>query len=216
MYRWDKPLAPRLETAYYEYMARTVLAELFSERYSELKREDKPDLQDIQKNLGVEVTRALERNFGEIYGLLPKVYYGEDEMQQKATNRIIELGGRFSEDEFRILSWPTGHDNFNAIYCEFEKKLKKINAKGYVKFKNYELFIHSDILADSSMLEHALCELIEKQSNCKEKFELVYVYVPEALYTLDLSKNKFCSTKLETMWQTEATISARERAESNG
>lgn len=216
MNRWDKPLAPRLRKAYHEYMALIVLKEIFSDTYGELKRVDKPDLQDNQKKIGVEVTRALEGNYGEIDGLLTEAFYCKGQAQQEATNRISKLGGRFSDDEFRVFSWPTGHDNFKVIYYEFEKKLKKLNDKGYLQLDHNELFVHSDILADNLMLEQALHEMIKKQSNYKEEFEKVYVYVPGALYKLDFYKRNYCNMKLEPVLQSEWAIAARERAESNG
>ena len=41
---------------YLEYYARCVLANFFPDKYSHLELKDKPDLQDLEESIGVEVT----------------------------------------------------------------------------------------------------------------------------------------------------------------
>jgi len=213
MGEWEMPLNSHLGTAYFEYTALIVLVELFPEKYGELIRKDKPDLQDADKSLGVEVTRAIEGNYGEIEGLTSEAFYGNEAYKAKATRQIEKLGGSF--DEFGML-WPTGHDNFDAIYREFDRKLQKLNSGNYAQICHNELFIHSDIYAIDSMLKQALKLMIEKQRDFSIKFELIYVFVPGAIYILDLRNESYKTKKLDTTWQSKKACKARERAECNG
>lgn len=54
----DKPLPPHTKLDYYECYAKIVLEDLFPVFISELLLKDKPDLQDIRSQVGIEVTIA--------------------------------------------------------------------------------------------------------------------------------------------------------------
>ena len=55
-----KPLPEHTKLDYYECYAKIILEALFSDRYETLSLADKPDLQNLKKDIGIEVTTAVD------------------------------------------------------------------------------------------------------------------------------------------------------------
>lgn len=56
----DKPLPNHPKIDYYESLAKVVLEKLLPDEFEKLEIKDKPDLQNTKKNIGIEVTRAID------------------------------------------------------------------------------------------------------------------------------------------------------------
>ena len=55
-------LSPKFDTCFFERYAMVSLAMLLGEPYAHLINRDRPDLQDEEGGLGIEVTRAIREN----------------------------------------------------------------------------------------------------------------------------------------------------------
>jgi hypothetical protein len=55
-------LNPKFDTCFFERYAMVTLATLLGEPYAHLVNRDRPDLQDEEGGLGIEVTRAIREN----------------------------------------------------------------------------------------------------------------------------------------------------------
>ena len=87
----DRPLPGHTKLDYYECYAKIVLEEFFS--YNNLLLDDKPDLQDIQNSIGIEVTTAEEPKMLEAENLYLKLIYAdEDTIREKCINRMGQIG----------------------------------------------------------------------------------------------------------------------------
>ena len=52
-------LTPKFDTCFFERYAMVSLATLLGEHYAHLVNRDRPDLQDEEQSIGIEVTRAI-------------------------------------------------------------------------------------------------------------------------------------------------------------
>ena len=114
----NKPLPSHTKFNYYECYAKIVLEEFFG--YN-LSLDDKPDLQDIQNNIGIEVTIAEKSETLEAERLYSTLFYVDEHTREKNIKRIEQCGSKYKDG---ILS-SSGTDDFNlineAINCKREK-----------------------------------------------------------------------------------------------
>lgn len=194
----DKPLPEHTKINIMECIAQIVLNEMFPNIFDGLIMDDRPDLQDDLKSIGVEVTEANNQAQKRNEALYVKIMSGEIRNKEKAIEIINEsyrpqkfFDGQnwvFEPDRFNdgILVGLPDSDSFKRIINAFCIKLEKLNDGTYKALNKYFLFVHSNIFADENMIRVAIEEMDKIQSSLKRKFDAVYVYVPEYLYICDL------------------------------
>lgn len=73
-------------------------------------------------------------------------------LKERLTERIEQVGAE-------VFDWglfgPSGKDSFGLVIEAYKEKLGKLNGGGYRPFAHNHLFIRSDVLADTVMLEEA-------------------------------------------------------------
>ena len=76
---------------------------------------------------------------------------------KRMTQRIEQVGAE-------VFDWglfgPSGKDSFGLVIEAYKEKLGKLNGGGYRPFAHNHLFIRSDVLADTVMLEEALAAIV--------------------------------------------------------
>lgn len=200
-----KPLSEHIKPDYYECYAKIVLEEMFPDQFYELVILDRPDLQNDQLNVGIEVTSSINPKQKESESLYVKWCDQSNERQKKTERQIRKCGARLNNG---ILSGIPSHNEFDRIYVTVKDKLGKIGK--YKPFEKQYLFIFSDIYATSNMLEkifeeiHHICYLESL------KFDNIYILVPGALYVLDFIKNITFIKLINSDMQYVQACSARE------
>ena len=169
----------------YEIYAKHILEALYGKRYGTLLLRDKPDLQTVDGESGIEVMsvngEAFERLVAEIAMRQP---------YQAPTDRILKLcaecGIEYSEWQTFVIS-PLPAAGFVE---PFKRKLKKLNA-GYKFLGHYDLFLYSDrhTLSDYELepLLEALCE--ENQAPVTSHY--VYIDAAGRLACFDLAHRTY-------------------------
>lgn len=194
----------------WEVYAHLVLQYINPDIYANLQYQDKPDLQDTDSDLGVEVTQAIARENIEAEALYAKLLNEREKKTQKRHIERIEMLGA------EVFDWglfgPKGTNDFNLIMTAFEDKTSKLNSGNYKHFNHNHLFIRSDILADQTMLEKALSEFLCRKTNEKQ-FERVVVSVPHHNYVFDLLNKYYDDFFFPTDIQFEIATRAREIVE---
>ncbi len=184
---------------YEEQLALIVLAGLFPEEFGGLTRADMPDLQDPARQLGVEVVGAVDIADRELLGVI-----GDPRRRAPFAARLKKQRVIMSEGKYKVLLWPRREDSFALILRAFYHKVKKLNAGHYTPMAHNVLFVYSEILADLPALRTANDAMRELQRSYDTDFESVFVYVPGALYLLDLltGENRILpiDTKAQTAW----------------
>ena len=110
-----------------EYEALAVLKFSFPDFFSDLHKDEAPDLQDPGGVLGVEVTWGGSPNDEKINGESKRYYHAKTNAErEKALKKIRENGGDI--DEYSI-SFPPSNANKDMNYVSnvFRKKLTKVN-----------------------------------------------------------------------------------------
>lgn len=216
----NKPLLGHTKVDYYECLAKLILEKLFLNEFGSLEILDKPDLQDDKNSIGVEVTRAIDKEQEKKESLYAKI---ESRKRQNGDGTIEKINNSYKSrsvyvngEEIRepnryndgILVGIPDSDDFNRIFERFSDKIKKLNDDGYKKYiKNY-LFVYSDILANQQMINQAISKMNTIQSKYKLWFQKVFVNVPHYIYILNLESKKGESMDIKSV-QVELAERAR-------
>ena len=217
----NKPLPEHTGLDYHECLAKIVLEAIFPSHFMDLELKDKPDLQNTGKQIGVEVTRAINPTQERNEKLFTKIGYGQIRNKEKAIETInssykprsIVINGlEIREPERYCNGMLVGiheRDSFDLIFEAFEQKIYKLNKGGYRAFLHNNLFVHSDILANQDMIDEVIIQMNAFQAKYERKFQQIFVYVPCYLYLLNLM-DKTGGIKFIKENQYDWSIQARE------
>ena len=204
----DKPLPPHTKLSFYECYAKIILEDLFPSLFSELLLKDKPDLQDIQKQIGIEVTIAETSKTMEAQKLYSTLHDVDDATQSKNIERIQQCGAICRGG---ILFGPNGSDDFTLINHMIDSKVEKLQKGGYGELNEYHLFIFSSIWASESMLKDELTHLERRKT--ADYFKKIYIVIPGELLCFDLTKNTYEVFDIDTNRQFDLATRARQMVE---
>lgn len=204
----NKPLLLHTKLNYYECYAKIVLEDLFPSFFSELLLKDKPDLQDIQTQIGVEVTIAKTPKTMEAERMYSTLHNVDDVTQSRNIERMEQCGATYKGG---ILFGPNGSDAFTLINCAIDGKIGKLQKGGYDGLSEYHLFIFSSILASETMLKDELEYL--KQREIADYFKKIYIQIPEELIYFNLTKGICDVFNVDTSKQLDWAIKARQMVE---
>lgn len=169
----NKPLPSNTIYKWHECFAKVMLEFALPNDFNNLKIKDKPDLQNIELNLGIEVTTAENKKDLEMERLYTYLEYDLIRDKQKVKNKIEHLGGSISNG---ILVHPVRYRDLDSIKNSILEKLNKLNGNGYQIFEHNYIFItESDMILENECAG-LLDEYIELQNNFRIKFEKVYIY----------------------------------------
>lgn len=200
----NKPLPSHTKFNYYECYAKIVLEEFFG--YN-LSLDDKPDLQDIQNNIGIEVTIAEKSETSEAERLYSTLFYVDKHTREKNIKRIEQCGSKYKDG----ILLSSGTDDFNLINEAINCKREKLKSAGYKKLNQYQLFIFSSIYAIDSMLQDELQFLLMKKIDTF--FSKIYVLVPEEIYYFNLKEKSYKIFNIDNEKQFDWAMKARQMVE---
>lgn len=204
------PLPDNTKADYHECLAKIILETLFEDEFKNLGIDcERPDLQNEEMSIGVEVTISENTKQKEAEGLYSKVVYGLARNTQNAIKRIEKLGAKYEKG---LLTEIPDSDNFNRILISFKNKLENMKKENYHVFKKNYLLIHSSIYATSEMINNAIIAMCEMQENEKYLFQKVYIVVPYFLYVCDLTCKSSYTIDIKDL-QYDFAISARKMVE---
>ena len=169
-------------TSPYEIYAKCILEALYGDRYGTLLLRDRPDLQSVDGESGIEVTsvngEAFERLVTEI--AMSKPY-------QVPSDRILDLCAKCG---IEYHSWQTYVINPLPAAGFIEPFRKKLNV-GYAFLGHYDLFLYSDrhTLADYE-LEPLLASLCD-ENKAPISYHYVYIDADGKLACFDLAHGTF-------------------------
>ena len=191
---------------YFELFALKILKEYQNVEIEKLIHDEKPDWQDINNSIGIEITRnSIGTQFWSELEKVKKPILDKD--IEKFNKRFRKNGGRvipieqariifndkykkdsfrFNEKYFSII--PVYNDDFSEINRSLKEKLKKLN-EIYKEMNDNRLFIFSPIYANKEMIENELQNIINTQNDKKRKFNIVYVCLLHELLVFNLNEN---------------------------
>ena len=196
----NRPLPAHTKYKYEECFAKIILEHLFPQRYIDLKIEDRPDLQDLKRQIGVEVTSAVPPEDREACSLWTSTVYMDNGPQKiRKIDRLAQLGVHYTGG---VQVWPSKSYQTDSLEKSpywtliqtFDGKIQKLNQGHYVELRQYDLFVHSELFIWPQESELQLARLLQEmilRNDCGKHFTNVYLLGICALYKWRLEDNRY-------------------------
>ena len=199
-----QPLYSHTKFDYWECYAKIVLEDLLSDKFCDLILADKPDLQDKNGGVGIEVTRAENPKQIEAERLYSGLYYKAGKYRARDIERIEQLGAKVC---FGFMWGIKGTDSFERINTSIDAKCKTLSKGEYQDFKEYHLFLFSSIYAVDDMLKEELKHLV--LNDIGKFYRIIYILVPGGMYCFDLDSETYKTFDIDSKKQFEHATNAR-------
>jgi len=192
-------LTPKFDTCFFERYAMVSLAALMGDHYAHLVNRDRPDLQDEQRGIGIEVTRAIRENKNVANALVNEMA-GKDVVevnpadlrQIKQSGYAYGLGdgtliGR-NEYEYWSLALP--------LKRILEIKMDKVNNGFYGDFQEFDLFVFTKEDLDAEQIEQTIAFMMERQAQQTLYYSRLFVSQIQTMFVCDLTLGQFVELKI--------------------
>lgn len=175
------------------------LATLLGEHYAHLVNRDRPDLQDEEQGIGIEVTRAIRENknvanalVNEMAGEDVKEVNAEDLLHINQSGYAYGLGdgsiiGR-NEYEYWSLALP--------LKRILEIKMNKVNDGFYGDFHEFGLFVFTKEDLDLDQIKQTIAFMMEKQAYQNRLYSRLFISQIQSLFDCDLETGRYRKIKI--------------------
>ncbi len=182
-------LTPKFDTCFFERYAMVSLATLLGEHYAHLVNRDRPDLQDEEPSIGIEVTRAIRENKNVANALVNEMA-GEDikEVNAEDLRHINQSGYAYglgdgtlvgrNEYEFWSLALP--------LKRILEIKMNKVNDGFYGDFDEFGLFVFTKEDLDLDQVKQTIAFMMGKQAYQNRLYSRLFLSQIQTLFDCDL------------------------------
>ena len=182
----------KFDTCFFERYAQLTLERILGDKYASLVNRDRPDLQNEDGSLGIEVTRAMEPDRHNANQLLKELAGMQISQEQREDmQRIIDSGYGYGlpglnymgalEQEYWSLAQP--------LQRILTSKIKKVASGFYGEFKEYGLFVFCRDLLNMEQVEQAVSFTLLLQDNLDIRFNTLYLSQTDTLYVCRLTDN---------------------------
>ena len=192
-------LEPKFDTCFFERYAMVSLATLLGEHYAHLVNRDRPDLQDEEQSIGIEVTRAIRENKNVANALVNEMA-GEDikEVNAEDLRHINQSGYAYglgdgsiigrNEYEFWSLALP--------LKRILEIKMDKVNNGFYGDFDEFGLFVFTKEDLDLDQIKQTIAFMKEKQAYQNRLYSRLFISQIQAMFDCDLETGQYKKYKV--------------------
>ena len=192
-------LNPKFDTCFFERYAMVSLATLLGEHYAHLVNRDRPDLQDEDLGIGIEVTRAIRENKNVANALVNEMA-GEDikEVNAEDLQHINQSGYAYglgdgsiigrNEYEFWSLALP--------LKRILEIKMNKVNDGFYGDFDEFGLFVFTKEDLDIDQIKQTIAFMMEKQAYQNRLYSRLFLSQIQTLFDCDLETGRYRKIKI--------------------
>ena len=192
-------LEPKFDTCFFERYAMVSLATLLGEHYAHLVNRDRPDLQDEEQSIGIEVTRAIRENKNVANALVNEMA-GEDikEVNAEDLRHINQSGYAYglgdgsiigrNEYEFWSLALP--------LKRILEIKMDKVNNGFYGDFEEFGLFVFTKEDLDLDQIKQTIAFMREKQAYQNRLYSRLFISQIQAMFDCDLETGQYKKYKV--------------------
>ncbi|MDR2921423.1 MAG: hypothetical protein LBV72_18915 [Tannerella sp.] len=184
---------PKFDTTFFERYAKISLTELVDNRFCLLQNRDRPDLQDDQNSVGIEVTRAIRECKEVAHALINKI----------AGRPIMDVS---DEDWMDMTTYGYGYGLSDNIVGKIEydywatampmkrildNKIHKVTDGFYGNFKTFGLYIFSKENLDNDKVQQTIRYAMDLQKNKKTKYTSMYISQIHEMFVCDLNNASF-------------------------
>lgn len=181
----------KFDTCFFERYAQVTLETLLGDDYADLVNEDRPDLQKLDRSLGIEVTRAMEPSKNTAQAMLKEMAGLDVKAEDREeVDQIIRSGYGYGLQEGKYVGyleyeyWRLAQPLRRII----ESKVSKVGSGFYGNFEEYGLYIFckDDLKHDEVILTMEYTS--DLQRNLDIKYSKMYLSLIDKLYVCDLTQ----------------------------
>lgn len=184
---------PKFDTTFFERYAKISLTELVDNRFCQLVNRDRPDLQDNQNSVGIEVTRAIRESKEVAHALINKI----------AGSPIMDVS---NEDWNDMNTYGYGYGLSDHLVGQIEydywatampmkrildNKIHKVADGFYGDFKIFGLYIFSKENLDNNNVKQTIRYAMDLQKENKIKYTSMYISQIHEMFVCDLNNASF-------------------------
>ncbi len=192
-------LNPKFDTCFFERYAMASLATLLGEHYAHLVNRDRPDLQDEQDGIGIEVTRAIPEN-KHVANALVNEMAGKEvvEVNRDVLRQINQSGYAYGLGDGTII----GRNEYEywslalPLKRILEVKMDKVNNGFYGDFREFDLFVFTKEDLDLDQIKQTIAFMQEKQAFQNRLYSRLFVSQIQALFDCDLETGHYRKIKV--------------------
>ena len=192
-------LDPKFDTCFFERYAMVSLATLLGEHYAHLVNRDRPDLQDEEQGIGIEVTRAIRENKNVANALVNEMA-GEDIKEVNAEDlcHISQSGYAYGLGDGSII----GRNEYEywslalPLKRILEIKMNKVNDGFYGDFDEFGLFVFTKEDLDIDQIKQTIAFMREKQAYQNRLYSRLFLSQIQTLFDCDLETGRYRKLKI--------------------
>ena len=192
-------LNPKFDTCFFERYAMVSLATLLGEHYAHLVNRDRPDLQDEEQGIGIEVTRAIRENKNVANALVNEMA-GEDVKEVNAQDllHINQSGYAYGLGDGSII----GRNEYEywslalPLKRILEIKMNKVNDGFYGDFHEFGLFVFTKEDLDLDQIKQTIAFMMEKQAYQNRLYSRLFLSQIQTLFDCDLESGRYRKIKI--------------------
>ncbi|MBR4468248.1 MAG: hypothetical protein IKS53_02325 [Bacteroidales bacterium] len=192
-------LNPKFDTCFFERYAMVSLATLLGEHYAHLVNRDRPDLQDEEQGIGIEVTRAIHENKNVANALVNEMA-GEDVKEVNAADlrHINQSGYAYGLGDGSII----GRNEYEywslalPLKRILEIKMNKVNDGFYGDFHEFGLFVFTKEDLDLDQIKQTMAFMMEKQAYQNRLYSRLFISQIQTMFDCDLETGRYRKIKI--------------------
>ena len=180
---------PKYDTYFFERYARASLINLVDNCFTGLKNCDRPDLQDIERGVGIEVTRAIREN----------KYVANALINEIVGRKVVEVS---ENDWIDMTKYGYGYgihdDLIGKVEYDYwaaalplkriiENKVRKVSNGFYGDFPVYGLYIFSKENLSDEMVKSTISYTVELQEPNERKYRYMYISQIKEMFVCNLN-----------------------------
>ena len=186
-------MTPKFDTCFFERYAMYSLKALLGERYAHLVNTDRPDLQDEEHGIGIEVTRAITEDKNVANSLINEMAGRPVKEVDEDLLKIQESGYSYGLD----LNYSVGSNEYNywalALPMKriLESKLWKVNNGFYGSFDEFGLYVFTkyDLVADE--VNEIIGFMMDAQQSRDVRYDHLFISQIDTFFDCDLHQGDF-------------------------
>ena len=184
----------RFDTCFFERYAKISLENLLGERYTSLINSDRPDLQDPEKRIGIEVTRAIRENKNVAHALINEIagkpitdVESEDFRDIRKNGYAYGLDNEGWVGSLEYNYWALAHPMRRII----SSKVGKVTSGFYGDFEEFGLYIFTKEDINDADVTNAIDQISELQYGKRQRYHKLFISQIQSLYCCDLTTQTY-------------------------
>lgn len=185
-------MTPKFNTCFFERYAKISLESLLGDRFANLQNYDRPDLQDLELGLGIEVTRAISENRITAESLVNEMAGSEVfSINEDDLSSIDRYGYAYGLQDGRVVGKLEAQYWALALPMQriIKSKVHKVADGFYGDFREFGLYIFSKDSLSPHELQLTMNFTIDLQKDSEKRYSKLYISQIQSLAVCNLQQN---------------------------